>query len=151
MIVRDVACKDIFAALPWREELEYHLESDSPMDPYVAPARSRFDDPEFVALFADILRRMATNQSVSAALRSEGFEQNERAVASMSSYGYFFVAWADIPKRFPSQLCQFQLRKYGITARLADQTIVIYQILSRCELGLLIRYWFFQVCRHIEI
>ena len=82
---RKIACKDIFAALPWREELEYHLESDNPTDPYVAPARSRFDDPEFVALFADILRRMATNQSVSAALRREGFERDEKAIASVSS------------------------------------------------------------------
>ena len=82
---KKIACKFIFAALPWREELQYHLESDSPTDPYVAPARSRFDDPEFVALFADILRRMATNQSVSAALRREGFEQDEKAIASVSS------------------------------------------------------------------
>ena len=65
--------------------------------------------------------------------------------------GYFFVAWADIPKRFPSQLCQFQLRKYGITSRLADQTIVIYQIGGRCELGLLIRHWSVQVHGLIEI
>ena len=49
---KKVACKERFAALPWREELEDHLESDSPTEPYVAPARSRFDDPEFVALFA---------------------------------------------------------------------------------------------------
>ena len=74
---KKIACKDIFGALPWREELEYHLDSDSPTEPYVAPARSRFDDPEFVALFADILRRMTTNQSVSAALRREGFQQEE--------------------------------------------------------------------------
>ncbi|HIE80442.1 MAG TPA: hypothetical protein EYQ03_07395, partial [Nitrospinaceae bacterium] len=67
--LKKLSCRQIFGALPWREELEYHLESDTP--PYVAPSRSRFDDPEFVALFADILRRMATMQSVSAALRRE--------------------------------------------------------------------------------
>ena len=82
---KKIACKDIFAALPWREELEYYLESDSPTDPYKAPARSRFDDPEFVALFADMLRRMTTIQSVSAALRREGFQQDEKAIASVSS------------------------------------------------------------------
>ena len=82
---RKIACHQIFAALPWREELEYHLESASLTDPYVAPARSRFDDPEFVALFADILRRMTTTQSVSAALRREGFQQDEKAIASVSS------------------------------------------------------------------
>jgi len=82
---KKLACKAIFGALPWREELEYHLDSDDPSSPYVAPARSRFDEPEFVALFADILRRMATNQSVSAALRREGFEQDEKAIAAVSS------------------------------------------------------------------
>ena len=83
---KKIACKDIFGALPSRrEELEYHLDSDSPTEPYVAPARSRFDDPEFVALFADILRRMTTNQSVSAALRREGFQQDETVIASVSS------------------------------------------------------------------
>ena len=81
---KKLACKEIFAALPWREELEYHLEFDSPTDPYIAPGRSRFDDPEFVALFADILRRMATNQSVSASLRAEGFQQDEKIIASVS-------------------------------------------------------------------
>ena len=69
--------------MPWREELEYQLDSDGA--PYIAPARSRFDDAEFVALFADILRRMATSQSVSAALRREGFQQDEKAIASVSS------------------------------------------------------------------
>ena len=78
------ACKEIFAAWPWREELEYHLESDNPTEPYIAPFRSRFDDPESVALFVDILRRMATNQSVSAALRREGFQQDEKVIASVS-------------------------------------------------------------------
>ena len=78
-----ISCKQIFGALPCREELEYHLESD--ISPYVAPARSRFDDPEFMALFADILRRMATNQSVSAAFRREGFGQDEKAIAATSS------------------------------------------------------------------
>ena len=77
--------KDIFAALPWREELEYHLESDRPTEPYIAPARSRFDGPEFVALFADILHRMTTNESVAGALCREGFQQDEKAIASVSS------------------------------------------------------------------
>jgi len=75
--------------LPWREELEYHLEADNSEEPYKAPMRSRFDDPEFVALFADILRRMATMQSVSAALRREGFEKDEKAIASVTSEEVF--------------------------------------------------------------
>ena len=82
---KEIPCKQIFAALPWREELEYHLEPDSPTEPYTAPDRSRFDEPEFMMLFADILRRMTTNQSVAAALRREGFEQDEKAIASVSS------------------------------------------------------------------
>ena len=71
--------------MPWREEVEYHLDSDSLTDPYVAPVLSRFEEPEFIALFADILRRMTTNQSVAAALRREGFQQDEKAIASLSS------------------------------------------------------------------
>ena len=47
---RKIACEQIFQTLSWREELEYHLESDDPTNPYQPPARSRFDDPEFVAL-----------------------------------------------------------------------------------------------------
>ena len=65
--------------------------------------------------------------------------------------GYFFVAWADIPKRLPSQLCAFQLRKYGITTRRTGQIIVIYQIGGRCELGLLIRHGSVHVHGLIEI
>ena len=38
-----------------------------------------------MALFADILRRMATTQSVSAALRRERFQKDEKAIASVSS------------------------------------------------------------------
>ena len=29
---KKVACKEIYAALPWREELEYRLETDNPTD-----------------------------------------------------------------------------------------------------------------------
>ena len=36
-------------------------------------------------MFANILRRMTTSQSVSAALRREGFQQDEKAIASVSS------------------------------------------------------------------
>ena len=36
---KKLACKEIFAALLWREELEYHLESDNPTEPYIAPFR----------------------------------------------------------------------------------------------------------------
>ena len=80
---KKIACKQIFQALVMRDELEYQLETDDV--PYVAQARSRFDDPEFVALFADILRRMATTQSVTAALRREGFHKDEKAIASVSA------------------------------------------------------------------
>ena len=62
---RKISCEQIFQILSCRQELEYRLESDDPTNPYEPPARSRFDDPEFVALFADILRRMRTAQSVS--------------------------------------------------------------------------------------
>ena len=80
---KQLACKQMFGALAWREELEYSLESDT--DAYHAPARCRFDDPEFAALFADMLRRLMVNQSVNGALRREGFEKDITAVASVAS------------------------------------------------------------------
>ena len=55
---KNIACENIFPALPWREELEYHLESDDPTEPYAVTNRSRFDDPGLMTVFADMHRRM---------------------------------------------------------------------------------------------
>ena len=78
-----LSCEQVFAALPWREELEYSLPGG--VAPYRAPDRSRFDDAEFIALFADIVRRMKTNQSVSAAMRRPGFQKDFKCTASLSA------------------------------------------------------------------
>ena len=80
---RKIACKTVFKAFLCREELEYTLKTD--VQPYCARNRSRFDKPEFVAFFADQERRMITTQSVSAALRREGFQKDEKAIASTTS------------------------------------------------------------------
>jgi len=52
-----------FAYLARREELEYSLESDHdndliPAEGYKAPAHSRWDTPEFAAIFADTVRKL---------------------------------------------------------------------------------------------
>ena len=49
-----VSVEDLFGWLQDREELEYHLPSDTV--PYKARATSRFDTPEFTAIFGSVLR-----------------------------------------------------------------------------------------------
>ncbi len=61
---RRVSFKHLFKYLLEREELEYKLASDE-TDPlvsggcYRAPPHSRWNTPEFTAVFADTLRKMA--------------------------------------------------------------------------------------------
>ena len=57
---RDTAatCQQIFDALPNREELEYALPEDDVAEPYRANSRSRFDAPEFYAVFGSFLRTL---------------------------------------------------------------------------------------------
>ena len=49
-----VSVEELFGWLQDREELEYHLPSDTV--PYKARATSRFDTPEFTAIFGSVLR-----------------------------------------------------------------------------------------------
>ena len=66
-----VTCQQIFAALPAREELEYSLADDK--EPYTASTRSRFDSPEFYALFASFMRLLKLLQSCRASMNRAGF------------------------------------------------------------------------------
>ena len=49
------------------------------------PPYARFDDPEFMALFADILRRMASNKSILGTVRRPGFQKDLKATASLNA------------------------------------------------------------------
>ena len=63
-----VGVRELFYYLSTREELEYSLDSDknNPLIPggcYRAPAQSRWNTPEFMAVFADVVRKMRILQS----------------------------------------------------------------------------------------
>ena len=60
---RRVAVRELFHYLASREELEYSLETDKddPLIPggcYKAPPQSRWNTPEFMAIFADVVRKL---------------------------------------------------------------------------------------------
>ena len=76
-------CQQIFDALPSREELEYALPQDE--TPYRASGRSRFDSPEFYAVFASFLRSMKLLQSCKAAFDRPGFETGIKLIVSRTS------------------------------------------------------------------
>ena len=78
-----VTCQQIFDALPQREELEYSLPEDE--EPYEASARSRFDSPEFYAVFQTFLRTLKLFQSVRGALERPGFLKDLKAIAAATS------------------------------------------------------------------
>ncbi len=85
-----VTCQQIFAALPAREELEYSLPHDE--EPYRASGRSRFDSPEFYALFASFLRTLKLFQSCKASMSREGFEKDFGSIASATSKDFVDAA-----------------------------------------------------------
>ena len=60
---RKVGLRELFHYLAIREELEYSLEADKddPLIPggcYRAPSQSRWNTPEFMAIFADVVRKL---------------------------------------------------------------------------------------------
>ena len=92
-----VTLQQIFDALPSREELEYHLDSDE--DRYLANDRSRWDTPEFYAAFASILRSLKILQSVKASFDRRGFEQDFKAIATTTSQDFVdAVLHPSVPK-----------------------------------------------------
>ena len=65
---RPVAMRNLFHYLASREELEYSLDADKsdPLIPggcYKAPAQSRWNTPEFMAIFADVVRKIRVLQT----------------------------------------------------------------------------------------
>ena len=74
-----IICQQIFAALPSREELQYALKGD--VEPYQASDRSRYDTPEFYAVFASFLRSLKLLQATKASFNRAGFEKNFITIA----------------------------------------------------------------------
>ena len=65
---RRVGIRELFCYLASREELEYSLEADKddPLIPggcYRAPSQSRWNTPEFMAIFADVVRKLRILQT----------------------------------------------------------------------------------------
>jgi len=65
---RRVGIRELFYYLASREELEYTLETDKddPLIPggcYKAPSQSRWNTPEFMAIFADVVRKLRVLQT----------------------------------------------------------------------------------------
>ena len=65
---RKVSVRELFDYLASREELEYSLPSDKensliPGGVYKAPPQSRWNTPEFMAIFADVVRKILILQT----------------------------------------------------------------------------------------
>ena len=67
-----ILMEELFIWLQDREELEYRLPSDSV--PYKARATSRFDTPEFTAIFGCVLRHMLILRGVGVVFCRKGYE-----------------------------------------------------------------------------
>ena len=65
------------------EEHEYTLATDDV--PYVASCRSRFNNPEIIAVLGDVVRRMRLLKCTRAAIGRMGFDADLKALASATS------------------------------------------------------------------
>lgn len=77
-----VTMEEICSWLQDREELEYSLPSDAV--PYKARATSRFDTPEFTAMFGSVLRHMLILRGVGTVFRRQGYEADLKQIAKAS-------------------------------------------------------------------
>ena len=71
---------EIFAWLQDREELEYTLPSEKV--PYKARTTSRFDTPEFAAIFGIVKRHVAILKGVRTVFRRQGYEADLKIIAT---------------------------------------------------------------------
>ena len=81
-----VATQQIFDALPNREELQYSLEED--VHVYQASSQSRWDTPEFYAVFLSVLRALKIQQTVAASFQRPGFEKDFQIIASTTAQDF---------------------------------------------------------------
>ena len=71
---RRLTFEQLFLCLFDREELQYDLDSDE--EAYVAPAKSRFDEPEFVLPAGDTLRRLLMFRGTRMAFKRRGYQKD---------------------------------------------------------------------------
>ena len=72
---------ELFTWLQDREELEYTLPSDAEK-PYKARATSRFDTPEFTAIFGSVKRHVLILKGVHTVFRRQGYEADLKTIAT---------------------------------------------------------------------
>ena len=99
-----VTYQSLFSALMQREEMEYSCSDD--VEPYQARAVSRFDSPEFAALFGDILRKMKTLQAVNASFQRQGFEKDLKTIASSQTTDFLAAAAGEMCGNSVGQIIQ---------------------------------------------
>ena len=97
-----VTAQQVFDALPSREELQYSLEGEK--ETYRASDRSRWDTPEFYAVFASFFRSLKTLQSVRAAMDRPGFEKDFKAIAATTAEDFTEAALHPSAPRSNEQL-----------------------------------------------
>ena len=76
---RKITFEQIFRCLLDRSELEYRLDSNE--EPYKAPPKSRFDDPEFALVAGDTLRRLLLFRGVRVAFKRKDCQTDVSMVA----------------------------------------------------------------------
>ena len=81
-----MTAQQIFDALPNREELQYSLEEDVKV--YQASSRSRWDTPEFYAVFLSFLRSLKIQQTVKASFERPGFDKDFQIIASTTAQDF---------------------------------------------------------------
>ena len=81
-----VTTQQNFDALPSREELQYSLEED--VQVYQASSQSRWDTPEFYAVFLSVLRALKIQQTVTASFQRPGFEKDFQIIASTTAQDF---------------------------------------------------------------
>lgn len=72
---------EIFSALVRREELSYDVPGDKQR--FEPRARSRFDSPEMVAVFADVVRRLSVLTDIKGSFQAEGFAKDIKMIAAL--------------------------------------------------------------------
>ena len=99
---KSLTYQDLFAALMQREEMEYACPDDT--EPFQARQISRFDAPEFAAVFGDILRKMKTLQAVNGSFQRQGFERDLKTIASAKTEDFLQAAASECSGSTTAQL-----------------------------------------------
>ena len=120
-----VAPQTLMECLLQREELEYHLEDD--VEPYVAAAVSRWDNPEVTAMFADTLRRQkllyATKMNF---LTQDSFKLDLQAIANAKPEDFVHLQkYSTLGQAYSSSTEKADLGiKVDDQSELVDRTVV---------------------------